>query len=350
MSPRVFLGWLVVTGATLVLAVVLGLSRETSTFDPLERVPVFVELRADPDSAARVEVRSRFDEFTLVRGEDGWMTPDRADYPVEESAVRRVVVGLADMRYIERKTSNPERFSRLEVQDIDAELSDSAHVIVSNGQGEVLADVIVGRPSARFFDGQVSGTYIREPGTNNVWLVSGVTNVQTRLIPWLQRDVVQIPATSVARVSIGSGEGSYTLSRESADEEEFVIEGAPEGRSLDQSKATSISRALANVKLEDVRPKSEFELPDDASVAEMRTFAGLTVRARLAEIDRKRWAVFEAEYTGDPADESEDAKTARERAAAINARVGDWVYWVPSSVYTNLTRPLDDVLAPEDSS
>lgn len=350
MSPRVFLGWLVVTGATLVLAVVLGLSRETSTFDPLERVPVFVELRADPDSAARVEVRSRFDEFTLVRGEDGWMTPDRADYPVEESAVRRVVVGLADMRYIERKTSNPERFSRLEVQDIDAELSDSAHVIVSNGQGEVLADVIVGRPSARFFDGQVSGTYIREPGTNNVWLVSGVTNVQTRLIPWLQRDVVQIPATSVARVSIGSGEGSYILSRESADEEEFVIEGAPEGRSLDQSKATSISRALANVQLEDVRPKSEFELPDDVSVAEMRTFAGLTVRARLAEIDRKRWAVFEAEYTGDPADESEDAKTARERAAAINARVGDWVYWVPSSVYTNLTRPLDDVLAPEDSS
>ena len=60
--------------------------------------------------------------------------------------------------------------------------------------------------------------------------------------------------------------------------------------------------------------------------------------------------MFEAAYTGDPADESEDAKAAREQADAINARVADWVYWVPSSVYTNLTRPLDDVLAPEDSS
>jgi hypothetical protein len=350
MSPRVFLGWLVVTVATVVLAVVFGLSRETSSFDPLERVPVFDALRADPDAAARVEVRSRFGEFTLVRGADGWITPDRSGYPVEESAVRRLVAGLADMRYIERKTSNPERFGRLEVQDIDDELSDSAHVTVSNAGGSVLADAIVGRPSARFFDGQVSGTYIREPGTNNVWLVSGVTNVQTRLVPWLQRDIVQVPATEVAGVSVGEGEGSYALSREATDQEAFALSGAPEGRKLDPSKATSISRALANVGLEDVRPRSEFSLPDDASVAEVSTFSGLTIRMRLAEIDRKRWAVFEAAYTGDAADQSEAANAARALADEINARTGDWVYWVPSSVYTNLTRPLDDVLAPEDSS
>ncbi|MEK9661849.1 MAG: DUF4340 domain-containing protein, partial [Alphaproteobacteria bacterium] len=185
MSPRVFIGWFVVTFATAAFALGLGLSRETSTFDPLERVPVFEALRGDPDSVAKVDVRSRFGEFSIVRGGSGWVSPDRSDYPVDEASVRRLIAGLADMRYIERKTSNPERFVRLEVQDIDAELSDSAHVKVSNAQDEVLADIIVGRPSARFFDGRVSGTYIREPGTNNVWLVSGVTNVQTRLVPWL---------------------------------------------------------------------------------------------------------------------------------------------------------------------
>src|SRR5690606_10542242 len=105
--------------------------------------------------------------------------------------VRRLIAGLADMRYVERKTSIPERFHRLGLEDIDAELSDSAHLRVLDGNGESLADVIVGRPSARFFGGHSSGTYIREPGTNNTWLVSGVTNVQTRLVPWLARSIVE---------------------------------------------------------------------------------------------------------------------------------------------------------------
>lgn len=348
MSPRVFWGWLAITVATVVLTVVLGLGRETASFDLAKGEPVFADLRANPDSAARIEVKSRFGEFTLIREADRWVTPDRNDYPVSETNIRRLIVGLSDMRFIERKTSNPERFSRLEVQDIDKELADSAYVKVTDGQDRDLAEVIIGRPSARFFGGRASGTYIREPGTNNVWLVSGVTNVQTRLIPWLQREIVKIPANEVARVSIGEGEGAYALSRAAAGDETFQLSGAPEGRKLDDGKATSVSRALASVNLEDVKLRSELSLPADAKVAEMTTFDGVTVRARLADLDRKKWATFEAVYTGDAADESDAAKAARATVADINARVGAWIYWVPSATYTNLTRSLDDVLVPKE--
>lgn len=348
MSPRVFLGWLVVTIVTVALTVALGLGRETASFDLAKGEPVFAELRANPDSAAQIEVKSRFGEFTLIREADGWVTPDRNDYPVSETNIRRLIVGLSDMRFIERKTSNPERFRRLEVQDIDKELADSAYVKVSDGQGKELVEVIIGRPSARFFGGRASGTYIREPGTNNVWLVSGVTNVQTRLIPWLQREIVQIPANTVAKVSIGEGEGAYTLSRATAEDEAFQISGAPEGRELDGDKARSVSRAIASVNLEDVKLRSELSLPADAKVAEVATFDGVTVRARLAEIDRKKWAIFEAVYTGDASDESDAAKAARAAVEAINERVGKWTYWVPSATYTNLTQPLDDMLVPKE--
>ena len=77
----------------------------------------------------------------------------------------RLIVGLADMRFVERKTSNPQRFKRLEVQEITDELSDSAYVKVSDASGKPLAEVIIGRPSARFFGGNSSGTYIRFPET-----------------------------------------------------------------------------------------------------------------------------------------------------------------------------------------
>jgi len=204
----------------------------------------------------------------------------------------------------------------------------------------------VGRPSARFFGGNSSGTYIRFPGTNETWLVSSVTNVQTRLVPWLDREIVKVPANTVARISIGAGEGSYELSRPDADGP-FVVTGAPEGRELDQAQVRAVTRALADVELEDVKLRSDFALPEGAQEAEVVTFDGLAVRLRVAREDRKNWAVFEAEYLGQVDDTSDAAKAAREAADKINARVGDWIYWVPSNVFTNFTLPVGDLLVPE---
>ena len=350
MSPRVFIAWLVVTVVTVVLAVVVGLGRETATFDLVKREPVFETLRENPDAAAKIEVRSRFGEFTLERQENRWVTPDRDGYPVDETDVRRLIVGLSDMRYVERKTSNPERFTRLEVEDIDAGFSESAHVTVSGADGGALTDIIVGRPSARFFEGRASGTYIRVPDTTEVWLVSGVTNIQTRLVPWLDRQIVEIPANEVARIVIGEGEAGYVLERASADDA-FAIEGAPEGREPDAEKIRPVSRAFAGVDLEDVKPRGEIQLPADAAVAEIETFGGLNVRVRMAEIDRKRWAEFEARFTGNASDDSDAAKSARDAVTAINSRVGDWTYWVPSAFFSSLTRPVEEVLTePENAS
>ena len=83
-------------------------------------------------------------------------------------------------------------------------------------------------------------------------------------------------------------------------------------------------------------------------MASVTTFDGLTVNVRLADLDRKKWAIFDAAYTGDPTDESDAAVAARAAAEEINARVGKWVYWVPSATFENLTRPLDDVLVAKD--
>ena len=337
MSPRIFLGWLVITVVTVVLAVFVVLDRPTAKFDPVSREPVFAALRADPDAAAKIEVKSRFGTFSMVRADNVWSTPDRFDYQIDEADVRRLIVSISDMRYIERKTSRPERFERLEVDDIEGINAESAYIKISDAAGAVLAEAIIGRPSARFIDGATSGTYIREPGTNNVWLVSGIANVQTRLVPWLERTIVSVPANTVARVELGGSDGSLVLSRETPETEDFAVADAPEGRTLDKRKITSITRALAEIGLEDVKPRSELALPDDAQTATVTTFDGLAVTVRLAKIDNKNWSTFEAAYTGDPADQSDAAKAARASVDEINQHVGNWVYWLPSAAFDSLT-------------
>jgi len=345
MSPRIFFGWLLITTVTVVLALFVVLGRPTSTFDPLDRDPVFPALRQDPDAAAKLEVNSRFGAFTLVRADGKWSTPDRYNYPVDEADVRRLVAAMADMHFIERKTSRPDRFARLEVDDITGPESESAYVKISNAAGAVLAETIVGRPSARFISGSSSGTYIRQPNTDKVWLVSSVANVQTRLIPWLDRTIVSVPANTVARIQLNAGGAALTLSRASADEENFTTDAAiPEGRALNDRKVTTISRALAKIELEDVKPRADVTLPDDAPTATVTTFDGVAVTLRLAKIDDKPWATFAATYTGDAADQSDAAQAARATVADINQRVGKWAYWLHSAAFESLTSKLDDVL------
>ena len=59
--------------------------------------------------------------------------------------VRALVVALADMRLIEAKTSMPERYARLEVEDPEPEDAKSRLVRVESADGTVLAEVILGK-------------------------------------------------------------------------------------------------------------------------------------------------------------------------------------------------------------
>jgi hypothetical protein len=347
MTYRAFLGWLVVAVVTVVAALAVVVGRPTSSVDPLSREPVFTELRANPDGVARLTIASRFGAFTFVRAQGEWRAPDKYDYPVDSNDVRELVVKLSDMRYIERKTSNPERFERLEVNDIEDELSESVHVRMADAEDRVLAEVIIGRPSARFIDGSVSGTYIRFPEAVEVWLASGAVNVQTRQVPWLDREIVTIPADTVARVVVGSGDGAYEVVREGdGDAAEYVVPQVPEGRKLADRVTQSLTRSLADVALEDVRPRSEFAMPEDARVARVETRDGVAVALRLAEIDQRPWVTVDASYIGGADDTSEAAKAARQTVAGINARVGTWVYWIPSDIFDRLTKPLEEQLEP----
>jgi hypothetical protein len=101
---------------------------------------------------------------------------------------------------------------------------------------------------------------------------------------------------------------------------------------------------LADIGLEDIKPKSDLTLPGDALTAIVTTFDGLAVSVRMAEVDSKNWGTFEAAYTGDSADQSDTAKAARASVEKINQRVGNWVYWLPSAAFENLTAKLEDVL------
>lgn len=344
MSPRIFFSWLVITVVTVILATLIVLDRPTASFNTVSREPVFKDLRSDPDSAVKIEIRSRFGEFTLTRSNGIWITPDRFNYKVEENDVRRLVAGLSDMRYIERKTSIPERFTRLEVEDINNDDSESAYVKITDSKGALLAESIIGRPSARFIDGSISGTYVREPATNNVWLVSGLANVQTRLVPWLERKIVSIPSNNIAKINLHNGKEKILLTRGTSKEEVFLLADMPKGRKLNTNKVNSISRSFAEINFEDVVPRGKLVFPDKVRVAKVTTYDGVEVTLRMAKVDNKYWGRLSADYVSGSAKNIKLEKLALKKVTEINERVKDWTYWLPSAVFEGLNVNINKLL------
>ena len=234
-------------------------------------------------------------------------------------------------------------YSDSEVEDIDGDDSESAYVRMTNSQGKVLAESIIGRPSARFIDGAVSGNYIREPGSNNVWLVSGIASVQTRLVPWLHGNIVSLSAEKIKRVVLSGPDGKITLVRESPKKEE-APQINPKETQLDGEKVGSIKRAMADINLEDVKPKKDFILSPNARVAKFLTFSGISITAKLQKSEEQNWVIFSAEYEKDKSHTKEVEDSSLKKVEEINMRVKDWVYWIPSKEFEILTYKLKDII------
>lgn len=375
MNPRTFVGLALVTLIVTVAAIVAVLGRPTSA--PVQYVdePAFPELRADPDAIAKVTLSTADGSFSLLRETAGrWVAPEHFGYPVDGAKVRDLIVALADMRLIERKTALPERYGRLEVEDLDAEEAKSRLLRLETADGEVRAEVLIGKERLRLTGTESSGTYLRRPGEADSWLASGSVRIAPAVVDWLVPEVVDLDPGRVHRIEIRrADEPSYVVRRAAAGEA-FHLVGIAAGETLkEDADLARLGAALAMVRLEDVRPRDQLAWPAAHHTARFRTTDGLEVTVQLAEIDDQYWARFEArdvqpvaaptsaqspppgegaaeeapavagdDGEGPPAaaeggEAAAEAEPEPDDAAALNARLGKWAYRIPADVFEELT-------------
>ena len=67
--------------------------------------PAFPALRQAPDSVEKISISGRFGGFTILRTDDGWITPEKFGFEVNGEKVAALVTSLSDMRLVAQKTS-----------------------------------------------------------------------------------------------------------------------------------------------------------------------------------------------------------------------------------------------------
>ena len=370
MSPKLILGLAVLTLVATAAAVVAVMERPGHGAVRVGDQIAFPQLRDAPDTAARLVVESASDgEVTIERDGERWVAADRDGYPVATGPVRSLLVGLAQMRLIEAKTAVPERYPRLEVEDVGAEGARSRLVRVETADGEVLAETLVGKQRDRLTGTEPAGTYIRRPDEARSWLASGGLDVETAVTGWLEPEIVDLAPDRIERVEIEpAGRDGYAIVR-TGEQADLTLAGLGEDEALaEDANLSRVTGAFRNLELEDVKPAGEVAWPDPVDRVRVTTSDGLDLGFRLARIGDEAWlevvsvkatpaapaepAADEgaAEVTAAEAADSEPAPDPEALAREIEARTAGWGYRVTTSIYDRLSEPRETWLADDDGT
>lgn len=366
---------LVMLIAALAVLVALAVAVSVSQRKGGEAGMLLPDLKARLNDIDKIVVRTAGDKTiaTLARQQGGWVLVERDSYPADVGRIRKDLIALAEAKMLEEKTSNPELYNKLGVDDIAKETAGGVQLDLA--AGDKVTSVIVGNTGV----GGGERAYARRAGEPTSWLVTGNFEVPREAAEWLDKGLTNIAAKRVQAVTITHAAGpALRLEKASADATDFTVLDVPANRALSfPGVGNAIGAALSELNLETVEPASAFAPGNvKAVVARFENFDGLIVEASTYQLPAGGRVRFSAsadpalaarfapkpaepkpadEKDGKAADQAPPAPDAEKpksfdevkaEAAEINARLGNWVYSLPDFKGEQLTKKLDDLLQP----
>ncbi len=311
---------------TVVLALVLliAIVERTDDVSPQsEGRALLPELAGHANAIQQIHIKTADADPLTLRQESGtWVNSSRDNYAVDIGKLRPLIVALAEARIVEEKTSNPERYEKLGVDD--PENGGTGTSIVLEGEGIAYA-VILGESA------QGNHRYARLADEETSYLVDRNPAIPTTASAWLLTDILDIDAKQVRSVTITHSDGeTLAIAKESEDQTDFTVLDIPKGRELSYpTVANGIAAALDTLRFDDV--KKAVDRPAETSVV-FETWNGLQISAEVSSDDEETWVRFTA------AGEPDEALT------GISETLPDWQYRLPDYKTNLLTRRWDDIL------
>ena len=362
MTPKAFIGLAIVTvlvagGAALSVIDRYGVA-QTSRSEEL----LFPDLVDKVNQVTALEVQNKDATLVMERRGDGWVMAGNHDYPVRQGKTRQAIIGLSQLRVVEAKTRKPDRFQRLQVEDLSAEDAQSILFRLKDSDGNSVAEVILGKRRYNLGGSEEQGVYLRRPGENQAWLARGRLTVDKSAKDWLERDIVDIRIKRARRITTIDAEGNTLVAEKQAPgDEHYGLLDMPTDVKLKerwQWDVDGLGSAMTTLELDDVVPASEKELAADQVVkAEVETFGGLIVKIAMVPDGEHTWATFSAEVNAEakaePEGEDEERirtpEEVKKEVEEINARVNGWVYKLPDWKVKPLRLRLVDLKAKEEN-
>lgn len=322
---------------------------------------------------------------TLEKGEQGWSVKEKSGYRADAGKVREYLLRLSQSRLVEQKTANEQRYADIGVTDIGA--AGAKGLLVALDGLPQPAQLIVGIINPRG-----DATYVRRAGDKPSWLAKGNLIPDKNAANWLDKRIVDLPATRIREVSWSRPDGrSVRVFKTNAGDANYALADLPKGRELSSEfAANGEATTLAGLNFDDVLTAAEAPAPTDAKAyrATFLSFDGVVVELVGWKKDerfyaqfqaRKDEAAFDAALTAaqaqaqadrdaqqtaasadaakpvatPPAAVADPARERSERSAAVDAEVAElgrrfsgWTFVLPAYKAAGFDKTADDFLKP----
>lgn len=344
MSPRKLLVMAVIALGLVVSAASVLNKQQVSTEMPVEQKTV-PALAAKLNEVQRLSV-SRADEATDIHlGTDGvWRIAQLKDYPADTAKIRQFLYRLSTSVRKERKTANPDLFKRLSLTDNAAVRAQA----FTKDADKPIVDILVGKKEVTF-----GGTYLRDYGENQSWLVSEDVTLHPAALTWVDEVILNVNRARIWKLRIQhKGKPVVEIDRLNPGGD-FTLKNIPEGKELSTHYAIyTVATAMENMKLANVVKAKALPAPVTTTV-HFLTLDGLEVQVEIAPEGTavgQHWAKVSARFVPEAILDGEQAKAlsnppeqVQKEAEAINARTSEWIYKLSEFSFKLFVSTMDDL-------
>ena len=373
-------------GLTIVcIALATFINREPSPSIPQSGKLLFPDMMSKVNDVNEVVIETHEHTITLERGEEAWGVKEKAGYRANVEKVKQAIVGLMELRIHGPKTKTPELYERLGLQDKDQEGSLSKTVTMKTADNPEAMKLVVGNQKPGKANPRLSDIYVRKFDDPQTWLVTGNLPLETVAGEWLDKEVIALPTKRVRQVTVTHPKGeTLHLAKAKPEDLDFDLDTIPSGfKVTSQFNVNNVVGTLVQLELEDVKHQEAIDFKANPGVsAVLETFDGLRLHVHTTKLDEQVWGKFSAEFDAnliqisEPAPKPEASKNqdgeevakgdtngdvkapekepllkgpeeVQKEVEALNQRVKNWAYALPSFRVENFSKLKKDLISKE---
>ena len=324
------------TLAVLVLMTLAYLSvRDTDSVETELGRLVFTDLNASLDQVTQVRINLGQQAVSLEKQAGEWRVVDRKGYSADMPQVSRLLRSLADMVYLEPKTSRPERFVSLSLANKDAQQGAATYVELQ-APNQLWSLLVGGAPVNR------GGQYIRLPAQDQAWLVDQRLMLDSSPAQWLSPVILNVDSEQVKTVILSRQNAGMVkignISAASGEIENARVTNLPGDVSVTYTGAADeVTRALVNLRLQDVQALNNIDW-QDAIAAQFELVDNKTLLIRGVMVAGECWISVSL---------GSDFSPQERLIYGLGDDVEQWAYKVSQYNYQLLARQMVDFIEAE---
>ncbi len=303
---------------------------------------MFPDLLDQLNDIRQIRISAYESAYSVELADGAWGVSEFDFYPTPARAVSNFLVGLAQLRKLEPKTSDPEKFETLDLMGAHVDGSPTIEVDLLAQNDRALARLHIGkrRQSVRNF--QLTEFHIREPDSEQTWLAEGGLSIPAQAIDWLDKELVNLDER-IERVTIESSDNEpVTVVRSSQDPENFLLENTPEGHKIRyRFRLNDIGELFRRLKFEHVTRVSDWSSRIKVNAL---TVDGLIITAMFGAGEHRNFLRLKAESTRNA------APAVAAEVEELNQKWAGWMFEVSEVRRQTAELTMLDLVEPNDGS